>query len=104
MIRIFEDKETLKEAKLIHFGTVKAGMIKVIVYYLKNDSETILTNLFYSFPNLPPSEVLFVEGPTTIQPYGVEPLKLTWKPSPNFRQALSLDLEITGEEIFVARY
>lgn len=101
-MRIFADPDLKYPIDEIHFGKVEIGQEKVIVVYLHNDSTAILSNLLYNFPTLPPSELLEVHGPTTIQPGKTEPLTLKWRPSMKFKKALSLPIEITGEEIYLA--
>lgn len=101
-MRIYEDPEAKNEIEFIHFGKVKAGETKEVTVYLKNDSKAVLTNLIYEFPTLPPTEVLKVEGPITIQPEAIEALKVKWSPSMEFKQALTVSLKITGEEVYVA--
>jgi len=85
----------------IHFGKVEVGNEKTLTIYLENDSKAVLSNLLFDFPSLPPTEILEVHGPVTIQPGKIEPLILKWKPSPKFKKALVVDLLIKGEEIYL---
>lgn len=101
-MKLWADAEKTQPLETISFGKVEAGKSKTITVYLENDSKAVLTNLQYEFPNLPPSEVLLVEGPVTVQPGEIVPLKLTWKPSLSFRQSLKLDLVIKGEEVYLS--
>lgn len=99
---IWADPDKKIPLQRINFGKVEVGHEKTITVYLENDSKAVLSNLVYEFPNLPPTEILEVRGPVTIQPGKVEPLVLKWRPSPHFKRALVLDLVIRGEEIYLA--
>lgn len=101
-MKIWADADKKIPLQKIHFGKVEVGNEKVLTVYLENDSKAVLSNLEFVFPHLPPSEVLDVQGPTTIQPGKIEPLVLKWKPSPKFKKALVVDLQIKGEEIYLA--
>jgi len=101
-MRIWADAEKKIPIQKIHFGKVEVGNEKTLTVYLENDSKAVLSNLIFDFPSLPPTEVLEVQGPTTIQPGKIEPLVLKWRPSPKFKKALIVDLLIRGEEIYLA--
>lgn len=101
-MRLFEDAELKKPLEKIRFGKVEAGHQKILTIYLLNDSKAVLSNLVYDFPALPPTEVLLVEGPITIQQGKSAPLTVTWKPSMTFKKALILDLLIRAEEVYLA--
>ena len=101
-MKIYADLELKNPLEKIHFGKVQVGETKELKIYLHNDSKAVLSNLVFDFPTLPTTEVLEVRGPTTIQPGKVEPLLLKWKPSPKFKKALVVDLQIRGEEIYLA--
>jgi len=101
-MKIWADAEKKIPLQKIHFGKVEVGNEKTLTVYLENDSKAVLSNLEFVFPHLPPTEILEVHGPTTIQPGKMEPLVLKWKPSPKFKKALIVDLQIKGEEIYLA--
>ena len=101
-MRIWADPEKKIPLKRIHFGKVEVNNEKTLTVYLENDSKAVLSNLIFDFPSLPPTEFLEVHGPITIQPGKMEPLVLTWRPSPKFKKALVVDLLIKGEEIYLA--
>lgn len=103
-MKLYEDREKTKPLASIYFGKVKAGEKKEIDVWIYNDSDALLTNIEYKFPNLPKSEVLeFIhKPPITIQPKDIVIISLRWKPSLNFRSALNLDMEITAEEVYLA--
>jgi hypothetical protein len=103
-MKIFEDPEMKNQIQSVNFGKVEAGTTKEVTVYLYNDSDGMLTNLLYSFPTLPISEVLKVEGPVTIQSKQAGKLSLTWKPSTNFRKALKVDIAIEGQEVYLAEH
>lgn len=103
-MKVFKDSDLKEEIKTIHFGLVKAGETKEISVYLLNDSKAIVTNLFYSFPGLPPTEeVEVINAPVTIQAGKVQPLRIKWSPSRTFRKALEVGLLIKGEEVYLAK-
>jgi hypothetical protein len=100
-MRIYEDKSLKKELKKIDFGIVEASNQKELTIFLKNDSEATLEELNFNFPKLPNTELLeIVNAPRNMQPNATDSLKIRWKPSLNFKQALSLELEITGNQVF----
>ena len=99
-MKFFDDPELKKSIQSVNFGKVKVGTSEEKIIYILNDSDAILTNLVYEFPSLPATEVLKIEGPVTIQPKKVGKLLLTWKPSANFKKALKVDIDITGDEIY----
>jgi hypothetical protein len=101
-MRLWADSEKKTPLDQISFGKVPVGKEKVLTIYIENDSKAVLTNLIYEFPHLPPTEVLKVTGPVTLQPGEVAPLTLVWRPSPVFKQALTVDLLIKGEEVYLA--
>lgn len=101
-MKLWLDKEKTQPVTKISFGKVEAGTSKTVTVYLENDSDAVLTNLEYIVPSLPPTEVLKVEGPVTVQPHEIVPITITWKPSLSFKKALSVSLEIRGEEVYLA--
>lgn len=103
-MRIFEDNKCKKLLESVHFGTVEASKEKELIVYIQNNSEAVLENIEFRFPKLAESEKLeIINAPKTMQPGTVESLKLKWKPSLNFKQALNLSLEIIGDEIYYAK-
>lgn len=102
-MKIFEDNKCKKQLNVVHFGTVDAQSQKELVVYLQNNSGAVLENLTFSFPKLPDTEKLeIINAPKTMQPNAIESIKIRWKPSLNFKSALSVSLEIAGSEIFYA--
>lgn len=101
-MKIWADREKKIPLSRIHFGKVEVGSEKTLTVYLENDTKAILSNLQYNFSSLPSTEVLEVHGPSIIQSGTIEPLILKWKPSPSFKKALTVDLLIKGEEIYMA--
>jgi len=103
-MKLYEDKEKTHPLQSIYFGKVKAGEEKIIEVWLYNDSEAMLANIEYKFPNLPKTETLeFVrKPPINIQPKDTVVITLRWKPSLNFKSALDLEMEITAEEVYMA--
>lgn len=101
-MKIWADQEKKVPLEKIHFGKVEVGQEKTLTVYIENDSKAVLSNLVFEFPKLPPTEVLEVQGPVTIQPGEMVPLVLKWKPSLKFKKALVVDLIIRGEEIYLA--
>lgn len=103
-MKIFEDNKCKKLLTEIHLGTVEALKEKEIVIYIQNDSSAILENLEFRFPKLPDSEKLeIINAPKTMQANAIESMKIKWKPSLNFKQALNVQLEIIGDEIYYAK-
>jgi hypothetical protein len=102
-MKLFEDSKCKKLLTEIHLGTVEATKEKEIVLYLQNDSEAVLENIEYRFPELPKSEVLEITAPKEMKPNSIESMKIRWKPSLNFRKALNVKLELVGDEIFYAK-
>jgi len=101
-MRLWAETEKKTPIQRIHFGKVEIGQEKILTIYLENDSKAVLSNLIFDFPTLPLGEILEVHGPTTIQPGKIEPLVLKWRPSAKFKKALTVDLVIRGEEIYLA--
>ena len=100
-MRIWADAEKKIPIQKIHFGKVEVGNEKTLTVYLENDSKAVLSNLIFDFPSLPSTEILEVHGPITIQPGKIESLVLRWRPSPKFKKALTVDLTIRGEEVYL---
>lgn len=101
-MKLWADPDKKQPLEVVSFGKVQVGQEKTITIYLENDSKAVLTNLQYTFPNLPTSEILLVDGPVTVQPGEIVPIKITWRPSMSFKQALKVDLIIKGEEVYLA--
>jgi hypothetical protein len=103
-MKLFEDNKCKKLLNEISFGTVEALKEKELVIYLQNDSSAVIENLEFRFPKLPDTEKLeIINAPKTMQPNSIESLKLRWKPSLNFKSALSVELSIIGDEIYYAK-
>lgn len=81
-MKFFADKELREPLNIIHFGRVEVGTTKEINIYLLNNSKAILTNLQFIIkgPFLPPTELIEVWEPITIQPGQVGEVKLRWEP------------------------
>jgi hypothetical protein len=103
-MKIFEDNKCKKLLESVHLGTVEALKEKELVVYVQNDSEAVLENIEFRFPKLAETEKLeIINAPKTMQPGTIESLKIKWKPSLNFKQALNVSLEIIGDEVYYAK-
>jgi len=100
-MKLYSDNKCKTLVESINFGTVEASNEKELVIYIKNDSESVLENLAYEFPSLPDTEKLeILNAPKTMQPGAIESMKIRWQPSLNFKKALNVSLEISGNEVY----
>jgi len=101
MIGIYKDKALREHVNEFHLGTVEAGIAETKIYYISNDTSAELHDFNILFPKGKP-EGLEVLLPKTIIPNGTGELIVTWKPSPTFKRALSVEIKITYKELYIA--
>jgi hypothetical protein len=101
-MKIYNDAEMRDEIEVLDFGIVRAGVKKDLTLYIKNDTEAVLQDLTYKFPDAVKGKASVVSAPENLMPGASGELQISWTPSATLRKALRTRLVIEGEEIYVA--
>lgn len=101
MVKLYTDRELQSPLGNIHLGTVEVGTVEEKTYYIFNNTNAELHDLDILYPEGQPKG-FEISLPKAMKPNGIGELVVTWKPPLTLRKALSVKIEITYKEIYIA--